>query len=353
MRIVALSALLCCSLAGCLYFPGNPDYAGPPARPASVEQYYSKGSSYGAFTEELIAEEDGFRVTRFVLQTDAGPTTIDYFHTGERRPELIFVFPVLGGRNLFANYFARYFVLNGLDAAVVHRDSAFKQPENFYRVEALLRDTVVRDRIAIDFFEELFDKRKFGGFGLSRGAINLAMTAGADPRMEFNVLALGGTDLAELLTESDEKGLRKFKKRVMAEKDLTEEEMYEYIRSHVKTDPKYLAPYMDAGHTLMILAVFDQTVPFTNGLRLRQAIGRPDTVFLPAGHFTSVAYTRFITSLMSKHAVTPFPFDYVETEALAFFNRSFGRKQFNLRELPIRIFQLPFRAIGAVLEVLF
>jgi len=44
----------------------------------------------------------------------------------------------------------------------------------------LCAKNVVRDRMAIDFFEQRLGKKEFGTLGISRGAINVAVTAGVD-----------------------------------------------------------------------------------------------------------------------------------------------------------------------------
>ena len=40
--------------------------------------------------------------------------------------------------------------------------------------------------------------------------------------------------------------------------------------------------------TLMILARFDQVVPFRYGMALREKLGNPETFYLPLGHYLSM-----------------------------------------------------------------
>jgi len=115
---------------GCVLTPLNPYYEGPAERPAGIEAYYSAEASYRSFDEELLEASKRITVKRITLQTELGETEIDYFIADQKSEELILVLPVLGGRNLFANYFARYFAYQGFDAAVIHRDGSFKNPEN-------------------------------------------------------------------------------------------------------------------------------------------------------------------------------------------------------------------------------
>jgi hypothetical protein len=247
--------------------------------------------SYTDYTEELLNKKRKLTINRIVIQSNLGPITVDYFKGRKKTEELIFVFPVLGGRNIFANYFAEYFVTEGFDAAVVHRNNTFREPDNIQGIEEIFRTNIIRDRMVIDFFEDVHEKKKFGTFGISRGAINAAMTAGVDKRLAYNVLALGGADLIGIFKESRERGIIKFKTLAKNKLNMTEDEFFQFLEATLITDPDNLAKYIDARNTLIFLSLFDTSVPIQFGVRLRNKIGRPDTVFLPAGHATSLLYT--------------------------------------------------------------
>ena len=352
-RVFSFSILLSLFCTSCAFYPLDVRYAGPEPRPASINQYYDASSSYTSHESAVLDVTDDYTCNRIKLKSRLGEITIDYYQRPEKSDSLVLVFPVLGGRNIFSNHFAKHFARNGFDSAVVHRNSDFKKPENFDRLEEVFRNNIVQDRVALDFFEEVYGKRKFGSFGISRGAINAAMTAGVDPRLEHNVLALGGADLVNVFRDSSERGINKFRKKVMKMKNITENEFYETLTNTVKTDPKNLAPYIDAEKTLLILAVFDQSVPFKYGLKLRRLLGQPDTVFLFSGHYTALVYTQFV-KLGPKDAGVPiFPLDYVETEAIAFYHRSFNTGEFTLKELPYKIYQVPFNILGRFFDTFF
>ena len=351
IRVVSGLVLLPATLLlnACAYVPLNPNYEGPPPRPESMDQYYSKGSSYTSYTETFVKKSKTYTHSKFDIVTAAGPISVDYFALPKKSDSLIFVLPVLGGKNIIADYFARYFAKRGYDTAIVNRNNEFKDPAKFDQIEDVFRRNVVRDRIAIDFFEREFSKTQFGTFGISRGAINVAMSAGVDPRLKYNVMAMGGTDLVALFRTSSQRGVKKFRNNVREAKGLTKEQFYKFLEDNLKTDPKYLAKYIDARNTLMFLAVFDHAVPFKYGERLRQEIGKPRTVYILAGHFTSILFTQYAKLLLPWQELCFFPADYIESEALAFYDRSFKKKNTNLKMLPYRILQTPFNLIaGAV-----
>lgn len=345
----SVCAFLSFGLSGCAFVPLNPNYQGPPERPVEIDTYYSKGNSYNAFQETTLKEKKEYTHKKIDIQTDAGPISIDYFARPKHTDSLIFVLPVLGGRNIIADYFARYYARHGFDTAIVNRSNEFKDPNRFAELEEIFRKNIVRDRIAIDFFEKQYGKKQFGSFGISRGAINVAMTAGVDPRLKYNVMAMGGTDLVSLLRDSDQKGVRKFRNKVMDTLGMSKTQFYESLRARIRTDPKYLAKYMDARNTLMFLAVFDHAVPFKYGEQLREDIGKPRTVYLTAGHFTSILFTQYAKLLLPRAEICLFPRDYIEREALVFYNRSFKHRNTAWQMLPYRILQLPFNIIGGTL----
>lgn len=327
-------------ISGCVFIPQGREYVPPPERPSEVEAYYSQKDSFLNFEEELISSGE-ITVKRIYIATKIGPITVDYFQRGNAHDELIFVLPILGGKNTLADYFAKYFAERGYDTAVVHRSSDFKDPENFPRIEQVLRENVIRDRIAIDFFEEVYQKKRFGTFGLSRGAINAAITAGVDKRLKYNVLAMGGSDLSELFEDSDEGGIERYRARVKSYFELTDKNFFDYLDREVKTDPKYVAKYIDAENTLLFLSLFDRSVPLKYGARLRKRIGRPETVVLLSGHYTAIAYTQLVSVGNDDVSIPLFPFDYVETEALAFYNKKFERQSFSFKAGVYKVLQAP------------
>lgn len=349
-----LPPILCLALSGCYALPLSPSYQGPPERPKELDVYYAKEDSYSSFTQEVTKERDSYSVKRIVLESSAGNITIDYYYQDEPNDDLVLVFPVLGGRPVLSKYFAKYFARQGLDSAVIERVNDFKDPDNFMRIEEILRRGVVRDRIAIDFFEKEYGKKDFGTFGLSRGAINVAISAGVDPRLKYNVMAMGGSGLVEIFRDSKERRIRKFIDKVKEERGFTEEELFHYLETNVFTDPKNVSRYIDAENTLLMISTCDTTVPYRNGLKLRDEIGRPRTVVLYAGHKSSVLFTQFLPILPPWSEVCIFPFDYVETEATNFLRDKFdrGTTVTFLKLLPFRVLRFVPSTIATAVSYL-
>lgn len=345
-RAVA-SSLLALMLGGCFAVPLDQRYKGPPERPETIDRYYSHEQSYSSFTDVEIAQKELFTVRKIEIQNQYAPIEIQYFKRPEKSDNLILVFPVLGGSNVIADYFARYFARGGYDTAIVVRNNEFKDPANVDRLEEILRQGVVRDRVALDFFEKEYGKKNFGSFGISRGGINVAMTAGVDPRLKYNVIVLGGSDLVGVFKNTKQRRIRKYRNEVMKAKNISSQQFYDYLAEMIKTDPKFLSKYMDARDTLLILSLFDNTVPIHYGYALRHDIGKPRTIFLLADHYTGLLYTQFLRFLPPTREFTLFPFDYVEGEALQFYQKKMPGRSC-ARFHPLKILRAPLDLIGRV-----
>lgn len=345
LRCIVLAVLLV-TLVGCFSVPISSKYKGPDTRPPELDQYYNATSFYAPWQEEVLNSTKKYDTKRLKLESSYGPITIDYYQRHQKSENLIFVFPLLGGKNIIVDHFAEYFANHGFDAAIVHRNDDFKNPDRYFELEEILRQGVVRDRIAIDFFEKEQGKKTFGTFGISRGAINVAITAGVDPRLKYNVLAMGASDLAELMMSSNQRRLQMYRQTVMDKNGMTSGQFHDHLKEAIKTDPKYLARYMDARNALMFLCLLDKTVPIRYGNKLRKKMGNPKTIYLLADHYTSIAFTEYLELIPAGEYSSLFPFGYIESESLEFYRKSFGQTKTNPWLVIPKLLQAPFNLIG-------
>jgi hypothetical protein len=348
IRFLCLFTLL---LTGCYSLPLDPKYKGPTPRPAALDQYYSRETSYGAVNEEIVKSTDQYTLKKISVESSAGQISIDYYQRREPSENIVLVFPVLGGKPVIEGYFADYIANHGIDSAIVNRNNEFKDPKNIDKFEQLIKDSVVRDRYAMDFFERQYGKKQFGSFGISRGAINAAITAGVDDRLKHNVLIMGGSDLAKLFEKTNQKRIKKYIDTVVTAKNITRAEFFTAFNSTLKTDPKNFASYIDASKTLMILGLFDRTVPIHFGRLLREQMGNPKTIFLFADHYTGLLFTNVLKVACGDLCFLPF--DYVETESMNFYRNSMNTGEKTLKLIPFRILRIPFDLLGRIGEAIF
>jgi hypothetical protein len=84
-------------------------------------------------------------------------------------------------------------------------------------------------------------------------------------------------------------------------------------------------------------------------MKLREQIGRPETIFLFADHYVSLAFTQTVSLLPpSKEKSGLFPFPFIEQEALSFYKRSFN-DSWNWKALPFEVVMLPINLVAEAL----
>jgi len=330
-------------LSGCAFRPMTSGYAGPEKRAPWVENYYPKDSPVTSKTEILLEERQDYSVRELTLYTAIGEGKVEFYSKNKPTDELVIVFPILGGKYWFERYFARYLVERGVDAAIILRNPEFKKPENIDRIEEVLRQGVQRDRLILDYFENNFGKRQFGSFGISRGGVNAAITAGVDERLRSNVFVMGGEDIVEIFRTTNQRGVGKYVKKVLDAKGYSRDDLFRFLTSTIKTDPKNLAQHIDATHALMFITIFDKTVPARFQHQMRRRIGGPATYYLATDHYASLLLTQFVPLLPPIRGAGILPFDFIETESLAFYRREFKLSSWTALELPYKILTLPSR----------
>lgn len=314
--------------------------------------YYKPANSYSDYTLYAVTPGRSYSVKRFLVESYLGKIAIDYFDIREKETDsVVVVFPILGGKNKISNYFADALAKLGFECAVIHRTDTFKDASQFADIERVLRENVLRDRIALDFMEDKLGKRRFAGFGMSRGGMNLVLTAGVDDRLQFNVVALAGHDLGRVLQDSQEWRIRSHFRKVATLRMETERETFDFLESTLKTQPSKLAQGMDSDKTLLILAMLDSTVPFEYGLELRKAMGRPETLLLLSGHATSLFYSQFFALPFPGTSYRLLPLPYLEYELARFFARHLEGRTF-WWHLPYEILQTPFTFLGSIVSSL-
>ena len=299
-RVILAGVLIsaCALMPGCVFLSADSTYTGPQTLPDSIKQKFSYVRKGLDSKNSVLKQNKDYTVRRITFAsnvnvTDTHDLVIDYYDLKrDRKTPVILVLPILGGKNEIAHLFADYFACHGLAAAIVHRQEKDKDTESIEQLNHVFRQIVLDHRQAIDWIEMQpdLDKRRIGVFGVSAGAIKGALVSALEPRISTTVLALAGGDLAGIITHSTEKSIAQKRNAILEQHGITRQDLYKTLRAEFKYDPLDFAQYQDARRTLLILACFDQVVPFSTGLALRNAIGNPETVIIPTGHYTSLLY---------------------------------------------------------------
>jgi hypothetical protein len=216
-----------------------------------------------------------------------------------RRRAAVVVSPILGDDTLIVSASAERFQHEGWHALIVRRAKiTYDDARPVEQVEERLRSAVARQRQAVDWLltQDDVDPARLATFGISAGGIQNALAAGSDDRYVAHVLALAGGPLAAVFAETEERALQRMFARGMAQQGLDREGLRERLRTVIRTDPVLLARHVRPDRVLLVVARFDHSVPTHLGLDLYEALGRPETVFLPFGHYGSILVVPFVQS---------------------------------------------------------
>ena len=340
------------SLSGCVHVAGERRHLStPPGRQISET---TENLGFQTYKTVAVLPTQNYTIRRYEIGSSYGEITIDYFQLrGQNSPELILIFPILGGKNKIENYFAEVLAAAGFESAIIHRNDEFKNPALFSQIEAVMRRNTLRDMVALNFFEKELGKRVFGGFGLSRGAMNLVISAGTDSRLKYNFLALGGASIAAVVRSTKERRIKAYIEDLARSRHSSVEETLTFLDKTLASEPSVFAPSIDSQNTMLVLGVFDSTVPFREGLRLRKLLGNPATVFLLSGHATSLLYSQFfrLITFGSSHTMIPLP--YLETEIVNFFTEKMRPGNTRISILLFRFLQMPGNITAELVRQLF
>ena len=291
-------------LSACVHRPASRD-----SRTARHDlpplSYYDAG---GAVPEPLErcrkTRRDSWALERIVLPARVPPELRDIPHAqdpievlhyrprlrADRPHPLILVSPILANSPFLADQFAIDLAKHGMHAAIVPRkDMQPGEGDTFGQAEGEARLVVMRSRQALDWLlmRKDVDPRRLGTFGISAGAITSAMVAGGDARLRAHVWMLGGGPLADVMADTSESSFQDYRRQTMAATSLSAAALRTRMREALRTDPVRLAARVRTQDVLLVLAREDTSVPYRWGLCLWEALGRPERITTPLGHYTT------------------------------------------------------------------
>lgn len=296
----AASLLSAALLAGCATAQVSRDARAVPAVPEEIRAYYDYPHRpiHATVTVTRTAERWSESLIVFPLAAPDGlaPTEpeveFEWFESAVpgRRPAIVFS-PILGGDYPLERGFCRFFAARGYHVALVHRKTLkIKPEESIDSLEQRMRQAVLRVRQVVDWMaaHERVDAARLGSFGISMGGITSVIVAAVEPRLQAHVVAMAGGSIPDVLMSSKDSLLTKPLARYLRENRMDRREFERRLRAALRTDPLLLAPYVDRERALLFVTLLDRTIGRKNALRLRGALGRPKTIFLPLGHYTAL-----------------------------------------------------------------
>lgn len=206
-------------------------------------------------------------------------------------PPFLTVLPILGGGEEINEMVCARLARRGIAAGTLERRwRIFKESETVAELEEKLVSAVRQQRTFLGWIAERseIDGAHIGAFGLSVGGMVATVLAAVDERIQSAIVCLAGGDLGSLVVEADEiKSLRWVQERCALD-GITPDELTRRIRAEVGVDPALFAAFVDPRRVLFASARFDGVVPHRNIELLWRALGKPERITLPFGHYSSI-----------------------------------------------------------------
>ncbi len=230
------------------------------------------------------------------------------FYQAHGKPEdprpAIVISPITGGGYELSRWLANDLITHGYHAVIVKRPDdvkALRARADLDAFETEMRNAVVARRRVIDWLQSRpeVDPKKIGAYGVSLGGVVTAVLAAVEPRIVASVVVMGSGELPALICRSVEREPRRLARAHGVPENPTPSDISafeKHARPILQTDPQLLAKYADPREVLMVIARRDTSVPSDLQERLRDALGGPETLSLPTGHFSSAMYLPVVTS---------------------------------------------------------
>lgn len=248
--------------------------------------------------------EDGPGHSRGVLQGSGERVEFELWRApGQRRP-LVLLVPILaGGADLMAsvgNRLAGY----GFDVALAARaGSAMRPPQRGPELARLFERTVLHQRLLL-----AWQRAADGGpppavfaLGISLGGIVTTAVAALEPGLSGAAICLSGGDLPDLVLASGEGRVQNWVRWRRDTDGIGTDGLRDELRRHLGLEPDALAAALDPRKILFVSARFDDVVPPRHQDLLWEALGRPERLVVPLGHYTTALAIGPIVSAVAAH----------------------------------------------------
>lgn len=309
LRTFFVAAVLGC-LSACASVDTIPeDYQIPESFPRSYLAEFCYRPAPIVDEMVLIKEKKSYRLFEVTMEAglegidDDSPITFEYYQrSGDAPSPVVLLLPILNGQKHVLRPFATHFAKHGYAVIIVDTVQRATLLEDLVHPEAAIQQTIQHHRRVIDWAESRpeLDVTKLGVFGASLGGFNALFLAAHDERVDVVSMALVGGSLPHVMMTSTEGRIEESVGIVKEELSLDDEQLFDYLTEKIQTDTLTVAEHINAARVLLVLARFDNAVPYDSQLALRKAMGYPESITLPTGHYTAGLYLLYLRSRVLK-----------------------------------------------------
>lgn len=208
----------------------------------------------------------------------------------------VIVFPILAGSHLVSQGLARALLARGYAVArLERRPLELESADDPVEVIAAFESAVTEARRLLGWLETRpeVDSERLATAGVSLGGIMAATLMGMEPeRVRAGFFAMSGGGLPELLYDSTELPVRDFRDRLREREGLEDRGAFiERIRPvSAAVDPLSWSGRIVPDRVLLVSGRFDRVMPAERTRALWEALGRPEWIKLPVGHYQLIPF---------------------------------------------------------------
>ena len=114
------------------------------------------------------------------------------------------------------------------------------------------------------------------------------LVAGVEPRLTRYVFCLPASHIAHVITTTKDRSIAKKRDEYFRHHGLTASAAEASLTEILKSEPLRVAGAIDPGRSLVVIALWDRVIGWRHSLAIWRALGRPPTIWLPTGHYTSL-----------------------------------------------------------------
>jgi dienelactone hydrolase len=238
---------------------------------------------------------EAFRI-EFPSEVDGPPAVAHWLVPNTREPHAtVVVFPILEGTHVISELLAKALVNQGLAVARLERRSLDLDEAQGPEVLSERFGSAVRDaRRLIDFLETRpeVDPARIGAAGISLGGMLACLLDSVDPRVRGSFFLLSGGGLPEIVLDSEEKPVRRFRDRMFERLGSEDRDAFlEWLRPYAApVEPLRYAQTIDPRSVYLASGRFDRVIRPDRTEALWEALGRPEWTRLPVGHYQGLPF---------------------------------------------------------------
>ena len=241
------------------------------------------------------------------LEIDGVEVSYRYWLPAEaaRPAPFVLVLPILSGGKPITEYVCAALARGGIAAGSIERRwRLFKEQETVDELEAKFVRAVRAQRAFLAWVAERegIDRERIGCFGISIGGMLATLFAAVEPRLDCTVICLAGGDFGELVVSADEIQLERWVRERRAADGISDAELKEQVRRDFEVEPLRLAPAVDPSRVLFVTARWDSVIPRPSREALWHALGEPERIDVPLGHYTSIVALPWIVTRATRFA---------------------------------------------------